>query len=160
VRHKDYFFSFTGVRTFLPIAGGMVVATLVLAAAYRGLPRRWEGIRLGATKDRLHYAFPVERLWGPRRVEGEAPWSDVYFDNARLLAGGHLLVLAPPPFGKLFDPQRLRAVIVDRIPPENRVTRGQLTAKALPTLLRNTLPRLVLIVLAIGAAVIALRRLL
>ena len=157
VRHTDWFFSATGLRTFLPIAAGMVAMTLLIAAIYRSVPRRFEGIRLGAARDALHFVLRVEGVVGHRVVEGNAAWSAVFFDGARLLAGDHLLVLAPPPFGRIFEPERLRAVVVERIPPGNRLGRAQLTARAMPAILRNTWPRIVVIIVAMAAGVIVLR---
>jgi hypothetical protein len=132
VRYRDSVFSAWGIVTVLPALAVPAVGALLFFFAYRTIPRRFEGTRLGAAEDALHFSVPVARLAGFKRASGSAAWKDVYFDGSRLLAGRQLIIIAPFPFGRLFAPDRLEALIVARIPRENRVSRAQLLQQARP----------------------------
>jgi hypothetical protein len=55
------------------------------------------------------------------------PWKGVFFDGQRLLAGKDTVPVTVSPFGDVFERREFQQWILVNIPPENRITPGQLT---------------------------------
>ena len=105
---------------------GILLATagtlgVLLAVTGKGLRKRLESIRLGASPQGFHFVAPP----GPAPVRvvegGPIPWHDVYFDGGRLLAGKTALMVRLPTGQEIFERAALEREILSRIPKENFV---------------------------------------
>jgi hypothetical protein len=83
---------------------------------------RFERFRIGASDTEAFFENAVDRS-GP--AAGHAPWSDVFFDDNRLLIGSRLLYLRAATPGRysqgtfLFDEDELVRVVLSHVPNDN-----------------------------------------
>ena len=138
-----------------PLSHLAIISALALVAVFaaRAAVGRPGSLRLGATAQALHYDMKVKGIVGFPLRRGESPWSQVYFDGTRLLAGPHLVAMTRPLLGQVFDAADLRRVVLAHVPPANVVTRGRLTRLAIG---RQKARLLVIIALIAAAAAMAI----
>lgn len=138
-------FTWSGIRTFLPMLGTTFFVALMIFVTYRLVPRTFAGMRLGASPGALHYELPRPPF---SLRQGSVPWERVYFDGKRrMLVGDNLLLLWQPLGGAVFEESELKAAVLDRIPAANVVDAGRFMRLAWPALRKP-------ILLAVGMALV------
>ena len=124
LRYRDAVFSAFGLRHTVPILGLVVLVAGLVFVVIRRVPG-FERHRLGIEAEALHFAVPGWTGSGFGVHRGHAPWAEVYFDGARLLAGRRLILVAVVPWGKLFAASDLAAVVA-HVPKSNMVSPSEL----------------------------------
>ncbi len=119
-------FSRWGLRTLGPTIAVVLTTPFLFVRTLADVTRRRSAFRMGASDEGLHViamnAFgKVEEVF--------APWSEVYSDGARLIAGTAVVLLRQPA-REMFDRGAVADAILARIPPGNMVSAARLTLKA------------------------------
>jgi len=125
----------------------LALAPFLLVRGQRDVQRRRSAFRMGASDEGLRVVAA-----GARGAETEnlVPWTEVYTDGMRLLAGTSLVMLRHPAAGDMFDRQALADAILSRIPPANVLGPARFAMQAARARPRESLLVAAAILLCIG----------
>jgi hypothetical protein len=114
----------------------VAVMAAVLRYTGKGLRERLQSIRVGVSPGGFHYVAPSAPGNAPGKLAegGPVPWTDVYYDGRRILAGGAAMQVRMPTGEEVFEREVFERQILSRIPRANFVSGASLGFRQLRTL--------------------------